>query len=110
MLAACALAVVLSFRYDHPAIAALGLIGGFLTPPLLHTRHDDPWLLFPYLLLLDAFSIAIALRRRWPILQLIAFAGTAILCIAWASAPGAANIGVGLFFLSVFFALFFAAS
>jgi uncharacterized membrane protein len=110
MAAACALAVGLSFRYDHPAIAALGLIGGFLTPPLLNTRQNDPWLLFPYLLILDIFSIAIARRRRWPILDVFAFAGTAILCIAWASAPGAANIGAGLFFLSLFFALFFAAS
>ncbi len=110
MVAACVLAVVLSFRYDHPAIAALGLIGGFLTPPLLHTRNDNPWLLFPYLLLLDGFSIAIAVRRHWPILHVIAFSGTAIVFIAWASSAGAAKIGIGLFFLSVFFALFFAAA
>jgi uncharacterized membrane protein len=110
MVAACGLAVVLSFRYDHPAIAALGLVGGFLTPPLLQTGNDDPWLLFPYLLLLDGFSIAIALRRHWPILHVIAFSGTAILFIGWASAAGPAKIGVGLFFLFVFFALFFAAA
>lgn len=110
MVAACALAVVLSFRYDHPAIAALGLIGGFLTPPLLQTGHDDPWLLFPYLLLLDAFSIAIALRRRWPILHGIAFTGTAILFLAWTSAAGPSKIGAGLFFLFAFFALFFTAA
>ena len=110
MAGACGLAVILSFRYNHPAIAALGLMGGFLTPPLLENGQDHPWLLFPYLLILDICSLAIAMRRRWPVLHVLAFAGTAILFIAWASAAGAANISVGLLFLSIFFTLFFAAS
>jgi uncharacterized membrane protein len=110
MVAACGLAVVLSFRYNHPAIAALGLVGAFLTPPLLESGQDHPWLLFPYLLILDICSLAIAMRRRWPVLHVLAFAGTAILFMAWASAAGVANIGVGLLFLCIFFALFFAAA
>jgi uncharacterized membrane protein len=107
MAGACAFAVVLSFRYDHPAIAALGLIGAFLTPPLLENGHDNPWLLFPYLLILDIFSLGMAIRRGWPVLQILAFAGTAILFMAWASAGGPPKMGVGFFFLCVFFALFF---
>ncbi|MGI9070519.1 MAG: DUF2339 domain-containing protein [Bryobacteraceae bacterium] len=110
MAGACAIAVILSFRYNHPAIAALGLVGGFLTPPLLENGRDHPWLLFPYLLILDICSLAIAMRRRWAVLYVLAFAGTAILFTAWASAAGAANIGVGLLFLCIFFVLFFAAS
>jgi len=110
MVGACALAVILSFRYNHPAIAALGLVGAFLTPPLLQNGHDHPWILFPYLLILDVFSLAIAMRRTWPILHVLAFSGTAILFLAWASTPGPAKIGVGLFFLCLFFALFFGAS
>jgi uncharacterized membrane protein len=110
MVGACGLAVILSFRYNHPAIAALGLIGGFLTPPLLESGRDRPWLLFPYLLILDIYSLAIAMRRRWPVLHVLAFAGTAILFMAWASAAGVANVGVGLLFLCIFFILFFAAA
>jgi uncharacterized membrane protein len=110
MVGACGLAVILSFRYNHPAIAALGLIGGFLTPPLLENGQDHPWFLFPYLLILDACSLGIAMRRRWSVLYVLAFAGTAILFIAWASAAGAANLGVGLLFLCIFFTLFFAAA
>lgn len=107
MAGACGLAVILSFRYNHPAIAALGLVGGFLTPPLLQNGPNHPWLLFPYLLLLDSCSLAIAMRRRWPVLHVLAFAGTTILFFAWA---GSANIGVGLVFLCAFFTLFFSAS
>jgi uncharacterized membrane protein len=110
MAGASALAVILSFRYNHPAIAALGLIGGFLTPPLLQNGHDRPWVLFPYVLILDVFSLTIATRRRWPTLHVLAFAGTAILFLAWAGPGGPAKIGVGLLFLCIFFALFFGAS
>ncbi|MGI8961840.1 MAG: DUF2339 domain-containing protein [Bryobacteraceae bacterium] len=110
MAGACGLAVILSFRYNHPAIAALGLVGGFFTPPLLQNGHDHPWLLFPYLLVLDLGSLAIGLHRRWPVLNVLVFAGTAILFMIWASAAVPANIGVGLLFLCTFFGLFFGAS
>ncbi len=110
MAAACVFSVFLSFRYDHPAIAALGLIGGFLTPPLLHDRQDHPWLLFSYLLLLDVCSLAIARRRRWPVLHVLAFTGTAALFIAWADTGNQPKVGIGVFFLCVFFALFLTAS
>lgn len=110
MASASAFSVILSFRYEHPAIAALGLIGGFLTPPLLHDKQDHPWLLFPYLALLDIFSLFIARRRHWPVLHVLAFTGTAILFIAWASAAIQPKVDVGIFLLSVFFILFFATS
>jgi len=110
MACASALAVVLSFRYNHPAIASLGLAGGFLTPPLLQNGQDHPWLLFPYVLILDVFALVIATRRRWPILHVLSFGGTALLFVAWASVEKPDKIGVGLLFLSMFFALFFGAS
>jgi uncharacterized membrane protein len=110
MVGACALAVFLSFRYDHPAMAALGLIGGVLTPQLLEKGQDHPWLLFPYLVILDVFSLGIARRKAWPVLHVLAFAGTAALFIAWASLGGPSKTGVGVLFLCTFFALFFVAS
>ncbi len=106
MVAASALAVFLSFRYEHPAIAALGLIGGFLTPPLLQKGAIHPWFLFPYLLILDVSSFGLTIRRRWFILQVIAFVGTTTLFLEWASVHGPGNTGVGLLFLCVFFGLF----
>jgi uncharacterized membrane protein len=110
MVGASALAVTLSFRYQHPAIAALGLIGAFLTPPLLRNGEDQPWLLFPYLTLLDAASVEIALRKRWPVLSALALAGTAILFMEWASPAQHKGTATGLFFLFAFFALFLMAS
>lgn len=107
--AASILASPLSFLYGNPAIATLGLIGGLLTPPLLSDNKPHPWILFPYLLLLDVGSLAIAARRHWQVLRAVAFIGTAILFAA-AVSPYNADRTAGLLFLPIFFALFFAAS
>ncbi len=107
MVTACILAALLSFLYDNPAISALGLAGGFLTPPLLSVGTPHPWILFSYLLLLDFGSLAIALWRRWNVLQALAFFGTAALFLAAISGHHS-NHAAGLVFLPVFFGMFFA--
>jgi uncharacterized membrane protein len=66
--AVCVIAVALSFRYRNPAIAALGFIGGLLTPVLLTTAASVVWVNFPYLLLLDVTCVAIAVQQHWPVL------------------------------------------
>src|SRR5258708_34854792 len=55
---------VLALHYDSPAIAALGLIGGYLTPILLSTGQDRPLIFFGYILLLDAGAMALLQVRR----------------------------------------------
>jgi uncharacterized membrane protein len=109
MVAACGLAAFLSFRYQSPAISALGLVGAFLTPLLLSTGHDRRWLFLLYLLVLDIAALAISARRRWVVLDVLAFAATAILFLLWAGEPGE-KTAIGLFFLILYFTLFFAAS
>jgi len=63
-----ALAIALSLCHGSAAIAALGLAGALLTPVLLHNAGSEPSLDFAYLLLLDAASVAVAIRQRWPVL------------------------------------------
>jgi uncharacterized membrane protein len=109
MVATCGLAAFLSFRYQSPAISALGLIGAFLTPLLLSTGPERRWLFLLYLLALDIAALVISARRRWIVLDVLAFAGTAILFFLWASEPREKN-AIGLFFLILYFGLFFAAS
>lgn len=106
---ACVFASPLSFLYRNPAIAVLGLIGGFITPPLLNDNNPHPWILYPYCLLLDLGSLAIAARWRWAILNVAALVGTAILFGSAISQPHSDRVA-GLLFLPVFFALFFTVS
>lgn len=70
-----ATAVLLSLR-QGPMVAALGLVGGFLTPYLIGSDEPRPQVLFTYLLLLQAGLLAVSRRKGWwPFAALSFFAG-----------------------------------
>ena len=78
-----AMAVVFALRYDAPAIAALGLLGGYATPLLLSTGEDRPWILFTYVLLLNLGALWAARLRMWKNLETLAFLATLVLYGGW---------------------------
>lgn len=78
-------AFLLAVRLDAAVVAILGLLGGFLTPPLLSTGVDRPFGLFGYVALLDAGLIAVALRKRWHYLVLLAALATVAMQYGWAN-------------------------
>jgi uncharacterized membrane protein len=72
---------LLSLRYNAPAIAIMALIGGFLTPVLLHSDRDQYPSFFAYIVALDAG--ALALLKHWRGLSSIAYFGTQLLFWLW---------------------------
>ena len=74
-------AAAVSLVYNAPAIATMALIGGLLTPALLHTDQDQYQTFFMYLFVLDAG--ALALLKRWRGLSSIAYYGTQLLFWLW---------------------------
>jgi hypothetical protein len=97
----------LSMRMDSRVVAVLGMLGGFLTPPMLSTGQDNPGGLFSYILLLDAGLLAIVWRKRWTFLAPLAAVGTALMEIGWAMEHFAPEkIGIALMVLPGFTALF----
>lgn len=68
LIGVCALAVALSFRNRNLAIAALGFLGGAITPILLRTNLASPWPDAVYLCLLDLTCVVIAVKQRWAVL------------------------------------------
>ncbi len=58
---------------DSQRIALLSLFGGFLTPLLVSTGHDEQVVLFTYLLILGAGLLVIDARRDWLTLAPISF-------------------------------------
>ncbi len=80
-----AVAFVLAVRLDAQVVAVLGMLGGFLTPVLLSTGHDNPWGLFGYIALLDAGLLAVVLHRRWNYLVPLSAAGTVFMQTGWAA-------------------------
>ena len=81
-----AVAFLLAVRLDAPAVAILGLLGGFILPVLFKTGRDPGAALFGYIALLDAGLLAVALYRRWHYLAPLAAVGTVIIQIAWTGA------------------------
>jgi len=77
------LAGVLAVRYDAFFTAVLGLLGGFATPPALSTGVDRPVGLFSYILLLNIGLMAVALKKRWHGLVLLALACTFVIELGW---------------------------
>src|SRR6185503_9452023 len=74
-------AAALSLVYNAPAIAIMALIGGLLTPVLLHSDRDQYRSFFTYLVVLDAG--ALALLKHWTGLSSIAYYGTQLLFWTW---------------------------
>ena len=75
--------MTLAVRHEAVGICLLALVGGLLTPILLSTGEDARDVLFSYVLLLDLGVLGVALFRRWRALDVVAFAGTAILFAGW---------------------------
>ncbi len=78
-----ATASLLSARYNALPIAMLGLIGGFLTPPLLSTGVDNEAGLFGYIALLDLGVLALAYSKQWRSLNYMAFIATVFTFTGW---------------------------
>lgn len=76
-------AALLSIRRDSVFIALLGLVGGFSTPALLSSGHDNPFGLFGYLLMLNAGLGWVAYRKRWPALVGVSLVFTTIYQWGW---------------------------
>jgi uncharacterized membrane protein len=108
MAAVTVLAAFLAARYNAVAIAILGLVGGFLTPPLLGTKHPNEVGLFGYVTLLDAGVLALSYSKQWRSLNYLSFAATALTAIGWILfAPYTPDaLWVTIFFLTIFFAVF----
>ena len=104
-----ATAFLLAVRMNAQVVAILGLLGGFLTPVLLSTGHDNPGGLFGFIALLDAGLVSVALHRSWFHLVPLAAVGTVMTQIGWTAKFFDATktpiaIGVCLGFCTLFFA------
>jgi uncharacterized membrane protein len=97
---------VLALVYEAPAVALMAVVGGLLTPLLMHSETDQYVTLFVYLLVLDAGVVLVALRRPWPALCTVALVGSQAIFAGWAQInyhpeklPWALGFQVALFIL-----------
>ena len=78
-----ATAFMLAVRLNAQVVAILGILGGFLTPMLISTGHDNPAGLFGYIAILVLGLVAVALHRGWLYLVPLGATGTVLMLVAW---------------------------
>jgi uncharacterized membrane protein len=76
------LAGALALRHGAPALAALGLLGGYLTPPLLSTGEVRPWFYFSFLFAVNAGLAQRGAAPGWWWLEYMAFPADAAFQLA----------------------------
>lgn len=107
MVLTTALACLLAILHDTKWLAVVGLIGGFLTPILLSTGVDNQIALMSYMTLLNLGLLAIALRKRWLLVNVLGFLATYIVFTAWVIEHyQAGKFWPAILFLHVFFLLY----
>ncbi|WP_407275458.1 DUF2339 domain-containing protein [Halothiobacillus sp. DCM-1] len=83
MLLVVALAAALAIVQDARSLAVLGISGGFLAPILVGDTEGSHVELFSYYLILNSGIVAIAWRKAWRGLNLLAFLFTFVIGTAW---------------------------
>ncbi|MCK5332437.1 DUF2339 domain-containing protein, partial [Candidatus Parcubacteria bacterium] len=78
-----AIGAFLAIRYEQISLAALSILGGFLTPLLLSTGIDNQIELFSYITILNLGILGISYFRNWQKLNLLGFLATIFLYIIW---------------------------
>jgi uncharacterized membrane protein len=68
----------LALLYEAQAIAALGMIGGYLSPLVLYSGEHHAWML-GYVFVLNLGALALSRMRRWMVLEFVAAGGTLLL-------------------------------
>lgn len=98
--------LIASFQ-NAPGIALMGQVGGFLAPVLLDTGVDRYWVLFSYILLLNAGAILATRLRQWRWVSFVPFALTHMMFWSWhESNYHPDKLGAALTFVTVAFAMF----
>ncbi|MBN2244149.1 MAG: DUF2339 domain-containing protein [Acidobacteria bacterium] len=76
-------AFVLAAGMNARVVAVLGMVGGFLAPPLLSTWQDQPFALFSYITFLNAGLFLVAFYRKWNFPAALGAAGTVLTLLWW---------------------------
>ncbi len=103
--------VALAVRYGSPAIATLGIIGGFLTPVMLRDDLGGQQTLLAYVLLLDLGVLGVSTFRNWRPFTLLGLLGSLAVFGLWAAEfDPRDNLVLGQVGITLIFLIFVAAT
>lgn len=101
-----AVVFALAGLYNSQLVAVIGLLGAFLTPPLIHGQLDRGIFPMAYLAAVNVPVLLLGRRRDWHILCNLAFVGTALLASGWLWHELPAHKNIALAAVTVLYAEF----
>jgi uncharacterized membrane protein len=105
LLGVVALATLAAALLHGPALAALGLVGAYVTPLLVATGQANYWALYIYLAVVTAAAFALANYRLWLWLAVTALAFHTVWLLPGLSDVSVSILPAHIFHISVGFAL-----
>ena len=105
LLGTVALATLAAALLHGPALAALGLVGAFVTPLLVASTAPNYWALYIYLAVVTAAAFALARMRLWQWLALTAVAFGFFWLLPGIQDSGVEALAAHLFHVAVGYAL-----
>ncbi len=101
------IASVSAIIYDTKWLAILGMIGGFLTPVMLSTGHDNHIFLMSYMTVLNLGLLGVAFYKKWDILNILGFISTYFLYTGWIMGHYAySKFWPAIIFLNIFYFIY----
>lgn len=102
------LTVVLALYYKQQVIAHFGLVGAYVIPYILNEPFENVTILFLYMVIINAGILFISTKKRWKLLNYLAFIATWTIFISWFASENYNNqLVTCLTFLVLFFVIFY---
>ena len=99
---------VIAVRWDSQLVAAIGIVGGLLAPPLVDAGTSTSSLLFMTIALVGAVGVLI--WRRWSWLAVAAYVVSAPQAAAWLDSERGVHLGLALAVTAAFWLLYVVAA
>ncbi|MBL7895150.1 MAG: DUF2339 domain-containing protein [Bacteroidia bacterium] len=95
--------------YNYEIIALIGLIGGYILPPLLSTGSGEIQYMFGFMLILNLGVLVLAFKKYWKFVNHVAYALTWLIFSGWMLSSYEADrfFGRTLFFSTAFYIVFY---
>ncbi len=111
MIGVTALTFAISIVNATITLSFVGIVGAFVTPFLVGYVGNNMLSLFTYLSIINAGVLGISFFKKWPKLNILSFAGTAINFMVWFGVYYSSNVlGPTLTFCFVTFVIFLLAN
>lgn len=102
------LTVALALYYKQQVIAHFGLVGAYIVPYLLKEPFINVTVLFIYMAIINSGILFISTKKKWKLLNYLAFLATWTIFISWFASKNYDNqLATCLIFLSIFFTVFY---